>query len=150
MQTGVQLHLLAPHRPPATPRCPHTKHPKVPPASCRMRSAASTAWVLCPHQHAQQHLVRLEQRETILPWVALHPRAKRLLAVINCKGAAATTSKSKAPDFAPHHPGHATDSRMQRQEAAEPFKPDTGSLTETEPRSNINLQHPGLSTSDKR
>lgn len=35
------------------------------------------------------------------------------------------------------------------QEAAEPFKPATGSFTETELQSNINLQHPGLNTLDK-
>lgn len=34
-------------------------------------------------------------------------------------------------------------------EAAEPFKPATGSFAETELQSNINLQHPGLNTLDK-
>lgn len=36
------------------------------------------------------------------------------------------------------------------QEPAELFKPATGSFTETELQSNINLQHPGLNTSDKQ
>lgn len=66
----------------------------------------------------------------------------------------ATTSKSKALDLsradAPHHPGRTVKSQTGMQEAAAPFKPATGSLTETELQSNINLQHPGLNASDKR
>ncbi|KAJ7413413.1 hypothetical protein BTVI_43478 [Pitangus sulphuratus] len=39
---------------------------------------------------------------------------------------------------------------LRMREAAEPFQPATGSFTETELQSNINLQHPGLNTLDKQ
>lgn len=82
------------------PRCPHclrassqVKLPEVPPRAGALQDVFCSPSVLCLHQNAQQHLLRLESRELILSGVALHPKTTQsLLSGINlsspCAGCA--------------------------------------------------------------
>lgn len=161
------------HHPPRVPsseQAPSRGGLSVPPGQrgrcmCRQRFAADLGALPSSTCTAAPSKAGEKEADPFKGCLFAPPAAKQsFLSIINCSSRVlaelhqhhgrGSDLQEQSPEFwripcSPPPRAHHEKPACGMQEAAEPFKPATGSFTETELQSNINLQHPGLNASDK-